>query len=532
MSDQSLKDCLIHSLRRVLARLSPVQDEVSVPMPSSDRDIALDGGTSSGRQWLSDLLRLHAVAGATPNLDRLQTLLQQGKPLELAGLEQVPTPIFKGPGRFTVGERVLEDDVEIREHLTPIVKEAMEAKLDCSLDHSPYKEFLEALQQKTDSEPVVPESKDALLFPAGTNSGGSDKYDGQTGNKTVFHFATSLVGVGSNRSAHRVEAALVVLNALWGEAANGGRVLTRGPNENDPWRVVPPLEAAEHILTFVLEIFLDKDRYVDPETPVLEPSESPVPEATDNDVLFGRGGFTNVHPGNRRFRDIIALHRPDYIRAIKMDKPNVARKIVQAIRCGSPPGRFLKKAADGQWYDVGDRVASEKTSQGLRERSNAEKRQRSALREALRIRKEDLAEGSSEDNNNKGNTTVLNYLGTNLEAPLSLIIKDPPLTNTVKPKKGVKLNDVAGVLNTAGLPPNAVDVDGNILVTDYDILYVSVRIGYIASERISHTTLYTAAVAVDSPTTTRATSAFETSLPCTVPTMSERPRCKSRVWLG
>jgi hypothetical protein len=45
------------------------------------------------------------------------------------------------------------------------------------------------------------------------------------------------------------------------------------------------------------------------------------------------------HVGNRRFRDVITLHRPDYIRAIKMDKPGVARKIVKAIRLGNPPGR-------------------------------------------------------------------------------------------------------------------------------------------------------------------------------------------------
>lgn len=51
--------------------------------------------------------------------------------------------------------------------------------------------------------------------------------------------------------------------------------------------------------------------------------------------------MTNSHPGNRRFRDIIALHRPDYIRAIKMDKPGVARKIVRAIRAGTPPGRYV-----------------------------------------------------------------------------------------------------------------------------------------------------------------------------------------------
>lgn len=193
--------------------------------------------------------------------------------------------------------------------------------------------------------------------------------------------------------------------------------------------------------------------------------------------------MTNSHPGNRKFRDIIALHRPDYIRAIKMDKPAVARKIVRAIRLGNPPGRFLKKGDDGHWYDVGDRQAAEKTSQGLRERSNAEKRQRSSLREALRIRKEDMAEDPTMSAQKKARTgeapapdinliPTLNYVGTNLQIPLSLNMKDPTtVKNTVARKKTTKDGHVVNdELNTEGLPPNAVDEEGNIMVTDHDIL--------------------------------------------------------------
>jgi hypothetical protein len=104
------------------------------------------------------------------------------------------------------------------------------------------------------------------------------------------------------------------------------------------------------------------------------PSTIPVEEPTDFDVLFGRGGMTNSHIGNKRFRDIISLHRPDYVRAIKIEKPNVARRIVAAIRGGDPPGRFMKRNPDDlMWYDVGNRHATEKTSQALREKSQLEK---------------------------------------------------------------------------------------------------------------------------------------------------------------
>ena len=36
---------------------------------------------------------------------------------------------------------------------------------------------------------------------------------------------------------------------------------------------------------------------------MMKPSESPVDDPTQYDVLFGRGGMTNGHAGNRRFRD-------------------------------------------------------------------------------------------------------------------------------------------------------------------------------------------------------------------------------------
>jgi len=101
----------------------------------------------------------------------------------------------------------------------------------------------------------------------------------------------------------------------------------------------------------------------------IHPGKEPIAVPEPHDVLFGRGGLTNNHPGNKRFRDIISLHRPDYVRAIKVEKPNVSRRIVRAIRSGLPPGRFLKKyPQDDMWYDVGDKHAAEKTSQALREK--------------------------------------------------------------------------------------------------------------------------------------------------------------------
>jgi hypothetical protein len=94
-------------------------------------------------------------------------------------------------------------------------------------------------------------------------------------------------------------------------------------------------------------------------------------------LLVSSFAFTVVllqHKGNKRFRDVVALHRPDYVRAPKIQKPSVARVIVRAIRNGDPPGRFVRKDdKTGKWVDIGDKKAAEKTSQALREKTNEER---------------------------------------------------------------------------------------------------------------------------------------------------------------
>lgn len=80
----------------------------------------------------------------------------------------------------------------------------------------------------------------------------------------------------------------------------------------------------------------------------------------------------------------MALHRPDYVRAPKIQKPSVARVIVRAIRNGDPPGRFLKKDdATGKWVDIGDKKAAEKTSQALREKTGEEREKGKPSPEAI-----------------------------------------------------------------------------------------------------------------------------------------------------
>jgi hypothetical protein len=94
-----------------------------------------------------------------------------------------------------------------------------------------------------------------------------------------------------------------------------------------------------------------------------------VKEPTENDVLCGRGGSINSHPGNERFRTLVEKRKRVYLTArFKREKRLIANSIVSEIRSLKPPGRFLSRdPKSGQWTDIGDEKARDKTSQALRE---------------------------------------------------------------------------------------------------------------------------------------------------------------------
>jgi hypothetical protein len=85
-----------------------------------------------------------------------------------------------------------------------------------------------------------------------------------------------------------------------------------------------------------------------------------------NDVLCGRGGATNNHIGNKRFRTIISEYQLGYLQARKKEKVVVARRIVDCVKMNG--GRFLKRDdSTNMWVEVSIKKATEKTSQALRE---------------------------------------------------------------------------------------------------------------------------------------------------------------------
>ena len=92
-----------------------------------------------------------------------------------------------------------------------------------------------------------------------------------------------------------------------------------------------------------------------------------------NDVLSGRGGRINSHPGNVQFRNLVHQHKHTYLSKLtkKLDKVKIASQIVSTIRSMDPSGRFLKEDTKTHaWIEIGDEKARKKAGQAMREKAD------------------------------------------------------------------------------------------------------------------------------------------------------------------
>jgi hypothetical protein len=81
------------------------------------------------------------------------------------------------------------------------------------------------------------------------------------------------------------------------------------------------------------------------------------------DVICARGKRALQHEGNKRFRAMIEKNLSSYSSAAnKVEKSLIVSSIIDCVRKNSPHGGFVKEE-NGQWYEVGDHVAREKTGQ-------------------------------------------------------------------------------------------------------------------------------------------------------------------------
>ena len=119
-----------------------------------------------------------------------------------------------------------------------------------------------------------------------------------------------------------------------------------------------------------------------PKHPLIPPSEATrTSRPHHNDVLCGRGGTINDHPGNKQYRKMVDNKKRVYLSArFKREKRLIATGIVEQIRNLDPPGRFLMKEEKNSniWFDIGDTKAREKVSQALRENALAVRKEMEA----------------------------------------------------------------------------------------------------------------------------------------------------------
>ncbi len=86
-----------------------------------------------------------------------------------------------------------------------------------------------------------------------------------------------------------------------------------------------------------------------------------------NDILRGRGGYTNHHPGNIKFRNAARALRADYRRTEtgRSQKYLISVELVRNVKAYG--GRFLEKGKNNLWYEMDEKAARKKASQVLRE---------------------------------------------------------------------------------------------------------------------------------------------------------------------
>ena len=89
-------------------------------------------------------------------------------------------------------------------------------------------------------------------------------------------------------------------------------------------------------------------------------------EPNDLDVLLGRGGRTNNHPGNKRYLEVKDNMQSKYLAADKNDKTPISQELMDIVHAWG--GRFLKlDPSENRWFEIDESTARKKCSQTLRE---------------------------------------------------------------------------------------------------------------------------------------------------------------------
>ena len=87
-----------------------------------------------------------------------------------------------------------------------------------------------------------------------------------------------------------------------------------------------------------------------------------------NDVKSGAGNHS--HPGNKYYTQLIDVNKKAFVLANSRRRTSIVNQIYTQIRQLDPPGRFLKKGADGRWCVQDKDTALKKVRTALCENSS------------------------------------------------------------------------------------------------------------------------------------------------------------------
>ena len=119
----------------------------------------------------------------------------------------------------------------------------------------------------------------------------------------------------------------------------------------------------------------------------IDEGEAAISSPRVQDVICGRGGGSNNHPGNVWWRNLVSMSKHLYLSLPKRLKMLLAQNIVNRVRIQQDPaGRFLQKdEKSGMWKEIGDVRARDKTSQALRESAPLIRKGMEEAKKALRF---------------------------------------------------------------------------------------------------------------------------------------------------
>lgn len=271
-------------------------------------------------------------------------LFAKGRPYEMSGLKDVPTPFFKGEGCFfeqisSTSEDIkwkrLDDD-EAKAYVSQLIISSFRELCDdrennddvVGIIQSANIFFVNSKEKNTlDGETKsAPRPCDVLFLPVESTSEDNLTYEPhQSGNKHLLFMASQYVSVKTKESASRIKAAFALITSkVQVDSGSEMELVETDPryiiqhtvDGQNSWSEMDRRDLAEFATIFVFEVYLEKRIYeetvISPNNieaaanvtpyslqPTMDdllapstankPSDEPIPAPTTHDVLFGRG---------------------------------------------------------------------------------------------------------------------------------------------------------------------------------------------------------------------------------------------------